>query len=141
METTRDNGSLELEQQAESPEAVDGAPTITHLDLANWRGHDVVDARGKRIGKLEEVYFDVDSDEPHFGTVRRGWVAPKLQFVPLVGAVVGPDAVRVATTLDELKKAPSIGSMDAITPEAESALYHHYRLNYTPTGKRRLVRH
>lgn len=145
METTQDNGSLDPELGTQPiPDSLGSMPQVTHRDLTEWRGHDLLDARGKRIGRLEEVYFDSDSDEPQFGTVRRGWLTRRLEFVPLVGAVVGPDNLQVATTIDELKKAPNIGSEDSLTPEAESALYHHYRLNYEPAGregKRRLIRH
>ena len=65
---------------------------IPHVDpvlkcvLVVWRGRDLNDANGERIGRLEEVYFDVDTDEPQFGTVKEGWLGRHLTFVPLVGA-------------------------------------------------------
>lgn len=38
-------------------------------DLREWRGHDVVDNEGYKIGTLESVYVDADADQPAFATV------------------------------------------------------------------------
>lgn len=35
-----------------------------HKDLAEWHGKNLVDRDGHKIGKLEDVYVDVESDEP-----------------------------------------------------------------------------
>ena len=129
--------------EEETPEGE--ARPITHRNLSEWRGRDLNDANGERIGRLEEVYFDVDTDEPQFGTVKEGWLGRHLTFVPLVGAVVGPDNLQVAATVEQVKSAPNIAfEGDQLTAEEESALYHHYRLNYVPSdreSKKRLVRH
>ena len=34
-----------------------------------WRGRDVVDNDGDKIGTLEEVYLDTDSGRPEWATV------------------------------------------------------------------------
>ena len=41
-------------------------------NLAEWRGKSLVDRDGDKIGKLEDVYVDVETDEPMFGTVKEG---------------------------------------------------------------------
>jgi hypothetical protein len=121
------------------------AVPVTHQDLSEWRGRNLNDANGERIGKLEDVYFDIDTDEPQFGTVKEGIFGRHLTFVPLVGAAVGPDNLQVAATVAEVKSAPNIAlEGDRLTAEDESVLYHHYRLNYTPSdreSRKRLVRH
>jgi hypothetical protein len=140
--------------ESDAPENVDAAETnssdaalaVTHRDLAEWRGRDLNDANGERIGRLEDVYFDIDTDEPQFGTVKQGGLFGRhLTFVPLIGAAVGPDNLQVATTVEQVKSAPNIAlEGDQLTAEDESALYHHYQLNYTPSdreSKKRLVRH
>ena len=38
-------------------------------DIREWRGHDVVDPDGHKIGELEAVYVDTTTDLPAFGTV------------------------------------------------------------------------
>jgi hypothetical protein len=39
-----------------------------------WRGKQLVDRDGEKIGKLQDVYVyvDVETDEPQFGTVKEG---------------------------------------------------------------------
>ena len=144
------------DQQQTEPERADdpdveestsseAAIPVTHRDLSAWRGRDLIDASGERIGRLEDVYFDIDTDEPQFGTVKEGLFGRHLTFVPLVGAAVGPDNVQVATTVEQVKAAPNIALDGAqLSAEDESVLYHHYHLNYTQSerdSKKRLVRH
>jgi hypothetical protein len=43
----------------------------------------LVDRDGEKIGKLEDVYVDVETDEPMFGTVKEGLIGRHLTFVPL----------------------------------------------------------
>ncbi len=59
-------------------------------NLAEWRGKDVLDNDGDKIGKLEDVYVDTESDEQLFGTVKEGFVSRHLTFVPLRDAEVTP---------------------------------------------------
>ena len=44
-------------------------------DIREWRGRDVVDAEGHKIGELEAVYVDTSTDLPFFGTVKVGMSA------------------------------------------------------------------
>ena len=60
-------------------------------DIREWRGHNVVDADGHKIGELEGVYVDTGTDLPSFGTVKVGLpTRHRLVFVPLDEATVGP---------------------------------------------------
>jgi PRC-barrel domain len=131
--------------EADDTDARAAVAPVAHQDLSEWRGRTLNDANGDRIGKLEDVYFDIESDDPQFGTVKEGLFGRHLTFVPLVGATVGPDNLQVATTAAEVKSAPNIAlEGDQLTTEDESVLYHHYKLNYTPSdreSKKRLVRH
>ncbi len=47
---------------------------VALFDIGEWRGRELVDSNGERIGKLEEVYFDIETDEPQFGTVKEGFL-------------------------------------------------------------------
>lgn len=118
--------------------------TVMHRDIAEWRGRDLVDRDGERIGKLEEVYFDVETDEPQFGTVKEGLIGRHLTFVPLTGMTIGPDNLQVAVSKKQVNDAPNIALQgDELSQADESALYHHYQLNYTPPDTqsgRRLAR-
>ena len=112
-------------------------------DIREWRGRDVVDRDGRKIGTLESVYVDTGSDQPAFGTVTVGLpTRHRLVFVPLAGATVGPGYLRVTYARRQVREAPSIG-MDAELPAGdEEAIFKHYDLSYEPggTGERRLAR-
>jgi len=77
-----------------------------HQDIGEWHGKEMVDRDGERIGKLEDVYVDVESDEPMFGTVKEGLIGRHLTFVPLAGITIGPDNLQVAVSKEQVKTAP-----------------------------------
>lgn len=113
-------------------------------NVAKWRGKTLVDREGEKIGKLEDVYVDVENDEPQFGTVKEGFIGRHLTFVPLGGITVGPDELRVPVGKEQVESAPNIELHgEELSQADESALYHHFELNYTPPGTesgRRLAR-
>ncbi|MDA8395311.1 MAG: PRC-barrel domain-containing protein [Candidatus Dormibacteraeota bacterium] len=113
-------------------------------NIAAWHGKTLVDRDGERIGKLEDVYVDVETDEPQFGTVKEGFIGRHLTFVPLAGIKVGPDALQVTVTREQVRSAPDLELHgEELSQEDESALYHHYQQNYTPIDTqsgRRLAR-
>jgi hypothetical protein len=111
---------------------------------AEWHGKMLIDRDGERIGKLQDVYVDVENDEPQFATVKEGFIGRHLTFVPLGGIKVGPDDLQVAVTKEQIEAAPNIEQHgEELSQADESALYHHYELNYTPPNTesgRRLAR-
>jgi sporulation protein YlmC with PRC-barrel domain len=116
-------------------------PTVALRDFSEWHGKDLIDSDGERIGKLEDVYFDVETDQPQFATVKEGLFGRHLTFVPLTEMVLGPDDLQVSVSKSLVKNAPNIELQgDALSQEGESALYHYYQLNYTasdtPSGRR-----
>lgn len=117
---------------------------ITHQSIAEWRGKELVDRDGDKIGKLQDVYVDVETDEPIFGTVKEGLIGRHLTFVPLVGITIGPDNLQAPVTTDQVKDAPEIAlDGEELSQQDESNLYHYYELNYTPPATesgRRLAR-
>jgi uncharacterized protein YrrD len=121
-----------------------GEVMVTHRNIAEWRGTELVDRDGEKIGKLEDVYVDVETDEPIFGTVKEGLIGRHLTFVPLGGITIGPDNLQVPVSSEQVKDAPEIAlDGDELSQRDESYLYHHSQLNYTPPAcesGRRLAR-
>jgi PRC-barrel domain len=112
-------------------------------DIREWRGHDVVDDSGHKIGTLESVYVDTGTDEPAFATVTVGLpTRHRLVFVPLARASVGPGYLRVAYGKGLVKDAPSIGTDGELPADDEEPIFKHYDMNYQPGvgGERRLAR-
>jgi uncharacterized protein YrrD len=113
-------------------------------NVAEWHGRMLVDRNGEKIGKLQDVYVDVETDEPQFATVKEGFFDRHLTFVPLGGLQIGPDDLQVTVTKDQVRSAPDIELHgEELTQDDESALYHHFEMNYTPINTesgRRLAR-
>jgi sporulation protein YlmC with PRC-barrel domain len=111
---------------------------------AEWHGKMLVDREGEKIGKLQDVYVDIENDQPQFATVKEGVIGRHLTFVPLGGLQIGPDDLRVVVTKEQVRTAPDIELHgEELSQADESALYHHFELNYTPidtASGRRLAR-
>ena len=109
--------------------------------VAEWHGRVLIHRDGDKIGKLEDVYVDVETDEPQFATVKEGFFDRHLTFVPLGGVRIGPEDLQVALTKDQVRSAPDIEMHgEELSQQDESNLYHHFELNYTapttPSGRR-----
>lgn len=119
-------------------------PAVAHEDLSAWRGSELIDSNGEKIGTLEDVYFDIETDEAQFGTVQEGFIDRRIVFVPLVGVTLGPESIRVAVTKQLVKDGPSLRQEGGeLSQEDESLLYHYFQMNYTPSTNpsgRRLAR-
>lgn len=112
-------------------------------NIREWRGHDVVDVEGGKIGDLEAVYVDTATDQPSFATVKVGMIGrQRLVFVPLDRATVGPGYLKVNYPKKLVKDAPSIDTDGELPAADETTVFQHYELGYQPGagGERRLAR-
>jgi hypothetical protein len=115
-------------------------PTV---NIREWRGHEVIDPDGHKVGTLESVYVDTSSDEPAMATVETGILSHhRLVFVPLAGSSVGPGQLRVAYSKTLVHECPSIGTDDILPADHEEAIFQHYGLPYQAGagGERQLAR-
>jgi PRC-barrel domain len=112
--------------------------------VAEWHGKMLMDRDGEKIGKLQDVYVDVETDEPQFATVKEGFIGRHLTFVPLAGIKVGPDSLKATVSKAQVEDAPNLEQHgEELSQADESSLYHHFELNYTPPNTesgRRLAR-
>jgi hypothetical protein len=112
-------------------------------DVKEWTGADVLDRQGEKLGKLEEVFYDTESDMPAFAAVKSGVFGKHLTLVALAGASAGQAYLRVAVDKDAFKKAPNFDPDTELSLEDEASAYGHYGLDYRPAGQgaRRLAKH
>ena len=92
---------------------------------------------------LEGLYYDTATQHPTFASVQVGIVGRhKLTFVPLDGARVAPDHVRVMVDKKTVKDALTLDIDGSLTAAQEPELFAHYGLAYEPgaSGERRLGR-
>src|ERR1700747_621570 len=98
-------------------------------DIREWRGHDVVDADGHKIGELEAVYVDTGTDLPSFGTVKVGLVGRHgVALAPLYRGMVVPRYLRASCGKKQVKDAPSIDTDGELVAAEEEAVFKHYGL-------------
>jgi hypothetical protein len=110
-------------------------------NVGAWRGKDVLGADGDKLGKLQDHYYDGESDEPAFAAVRSGTIGKRITLVPLRGASVGPEHLRVGYDKDQFRKAPSFGTDVELSMDDEAEAFRYFGMDYQPTaqGGRRLA--
>jgi uncharacterized protein (TIGR02271 family) len=96
-----------------------------------WRGRTVVDRDGEKVGTLDEIYLDRQTDEPEWALVSTGMFGSKSSFVPLQGAARAGDDVRVAYAKDQVKDAPRVEADGELSEREEGELYRHYEMDYS----------
>jgi hypothetical protein len=102
--------------------------TIEKERMLQFRGEDLTDPEGERIGKVEEIYLDADSGEPEWALIHTGLFGAKRTFVPLADATEVDGALRVPFTKDKVKEAPQVEPNGQLTKDEEAQLYRHYGL-------------
>lgn len=98
-------------------------------EIETWRGRDVLDRDGDKIGALEEVYLDEQTEQPEFACVKTGLLGRRLTFVPLAEVDASGDGIRVPYEKSQVRDAPSIEPDGHLSPEEEQRLYEHYGLD------------
>jgi uncharacterized protein YrrD len=112
-------------------------------NIRDWLGKNVLDAVGARIGVVDDVYFDIETDEPRFLRVKSGRLRHRIVLIPVAGVAASPDHLTVAVTKEMAKKAPAMEPGGELSADTEEKLFGYYALSYRPArtpGGRRLVR-
>ena len=108
----------------------------TREDVLSWRGQDLLDSDDK-IGSIEEIYLDAESDEPEWAVVSTGLFGNKQTFVPIGDATATGDGVRVPFDKATVKDAPRIDPDGRLSQDEERELYRHYGRDYSGLRPRR----
>jgi PRC-barrel domain len=94
---------------------------VEHIE--SWRGQPVLDPADEQLGKLEEVYLDRATGTPMVVAVKSGLLGRHSKLVPIDGATVSRDYVRVVhakATVDvgpdaaAGETAPDAAALDAV---------------------------
>src|SRR3954470_4806746 len=96
-----------------------------------WRGRTAVDADGEKIGTVEEVYLDADTDRPEWLAIKTGMFGSRISFVPVAEATDVDGDVRVPYAKDQVKDAPHAEADGQLSEQEEARLYRHYGLDYS----------
>ena len=102
-----------------------------HSSVTEWTGHTVVDEDGDKIGSVEEIYLDAETDKPEWLAVKTGMFGTKVSFVPIAEAAEAGDDIRVPYSKNQVKDAPKADADRELSQEEEADLYRHYGLEYS----------
>ena len=103
---------------------------MTTQNVTEWRGQELLDNDGEKIGTIEEIYLDTDTDQPEWALVKTGLFGGKGTFVPLQQANPTGDGVQVPFEKSHVKDAPNIDPDGELSRSEERTLYEHYGLGY-----------
>ena len=107
---------------------------MTALDIdqvLSWRGRNVVDRSGEKIGKFEDIYLDTETDRPEWGAVATGLFGRRQSLVPLSEAQSAGDDVKVPFDKEQVESAPNVDPDGELSQDEEARLYAHYGVDYS----------
>src|SRR5919202_20594 len=113
------------------------------LDLSHpesLRGRTVVGADGGKIGKIDEVYLDDQTNAPEWVAVSTGLFGSHVSLIPLASAEQRGDDIVVPYSKDQVKDAPHQDVDQHLSPAEEEQLFQYYGVSYggdtvTATGR------
>ncbi|WIB14945.1 PRC and DUF2382 domain-containing protein [Curtobacterium sp. MCPF17_050] len=97
----------------------------------------VIDPDGQKVGTVKQVYVDNTDGHPLFASVSTGLFGTSESFVPLEGADLTGDELRVAYDKDRIKDAPRIDADGDLSDDEQDRIFDHYGLgssSSTTTG-------
>jgi hypothetical protein len=110
-------------------------------DYREWIGKEVRDQVGEKVGTLEEVYYDSETDDAMFMLVKSGFFGRRLTFVPVAATQPGRTYLQINASAETIKQAPTVESGSDLEVEDEERIYRYYETEYHPAQSgRRLVR-
>ena len=99
-------------------------------DFSAWTGRDVLSPDGERLGAVELIFLDEATGVPEWVLVALG-EADASALVPLAGASVEEESIRVEQDRERIADAPRLEVEDTITVAECRRLYEHYGLAYS----------
>jgi sporulation protein YlmC with PRC-barrel domain len=100
--------------------------TLDNDRILRRRGDDLYDRDGDKIGNIEEIYLDAETDRPAWAVVQTGLLGTRRTFVPLRDAIEEEGVLTVPYEKDAVKNAPQVEHDGAISKDEEAALMRHY---------------
>ena len=99
-------------------------------DFSAWTGRDVLAPDGERLGAVELIFLDEATGVPEWVLVALG-EDDASALVPLAGASVEEESIRVEQDRERIAAAPRLEVEDTLTVAECRRLYEHYGLAYS----------
>jgi len=104
---------------------------LTLDNVQQMVGGTLIDGTGDRVGKIEDIYLDRDTQQPEWALIHTGMFGGKQTFVPLANAsTTGGDTLQVTFDKAQIKDAPRVDADGELSESEERTLYEYYGLNY-----------
>ena len=101
--------------------------TIANMsDPSSMTGAPVTGGDGEKLGKVDAIYYDNDTDRPEWAAVKSGLFGSHVSLVPLSQGTWNDGTLTVPFGKDALKSAPHHDPDAALSPADEDDLYRHY---------------
>jgi uncharacterized protein (TIGR02271 family) len=107
---------------------------INSNDISRIEGATAYDSSGDKVGKVDQVYLDDQTNEPSWATINTGFFGTSQSFVPLSDATFDGSDLRFAHTKDTIKGAPRVEADTHLSQEEERELYRYYGLEASYDG-------
>ena len=91
-----------------------------------WTGYRVDDVYGARVGTVQDIYVDHDTDRPCWLLVKMGRFSDAHAVLPVNDAVAGAGHVWIPYEKDLIRRAPQVAPGMPLSQERERALCAHY---------------
>jgi hypothetical protein len=98
---------------------------MTMERFRDLRGAPVYSSERERIGSVDHVYYNVETNEPEWLALGAGILSNRYSMVPLRGASFERDGLIVPFTKDQVKDSPDVAP-DAISQHLEQELWAYY---------------
>jgi uncharacterized protein (TIGR02271 family) len=95
------------------------------------RGANVIGEGGEKIGSVEDIYLDRETDQPEWVVVNTGLFGTRSTFVPLSEASMQGNDIMVPYSKDHIKGAPNMDADGELSEQEEGELYAYYNLQYS----------
>ncbi len=102
-------------------------------DFLQGVGSNVTSSDGSKIGAVEEIYLDQETDQPEWVLVKTGMMGGS-RFVPLAQASMDGDTVTVPYDGQKVKDSPDVMADGELSQEEEAELYRYYGLEYSESS-------
>jgi uncharacterized protein YrrD len=93
--------------------------------IQDFRGTPVFSTDREKIGSVDHVYYNVETNEPEWLAIGSGILSNRYVMVPVRGASFEKDGVIVPFTKDQAKNSPDVAP-DAISRHLEKELWSYY---------------
>ena len=100
----------------------------------DWHGRTLKDRNGDKIGTVDAVYVDQQTERPEWALVNTGLFGTKSSFVPIAGAAPSGEDVVVQIEAQQVKDAPKLDPEQELSEQQEAELFRHYGIDYTTEG-------